>query len=137
MNTNINNITPFIALAIWCDGEYNDAEKEMTKKLANIYNFDELTFISSAEKEINLISAMSGEELDGYLRKTAENVNPNDVGMIFMGVLKIIASDGKFVKNEARNLCLLADILKISQDDVIMIIAGMFEENPDIALFMD
>ena len=74
MKTDIKTIASFIAAAVWADAEYNEAEKEAVKEIAEALEFKEDEFVKCVDGEIARIKKYSAEKATEYIVEAAEKV---------------------------------------------------------------
>lgn len=132
MKTSISNIVPFIAVAIWADGVYEEVEKETLSEIAEALDLDEQLFVTEVEKYVEKIKDASETEVNSLLRTAGETVAADERGIVFEAVLEMILCDRVMTREESENLVAMAEALKIEMADALLLVADMVKSEPEM-----
>lgn len=132
MKTSISNIVPFIAVAIWADGVYEEVEKETLSEIAEALDLDEQLFVTEVEKYVEKIKDASETEVNSLLRTAGETVAADERGIVFEVVLEMILCDRVMTREESENLVAMAEALKIEMADALLLVADMVKSEPEM-----
>lgn len=132
MKTSISNIVPFIAVAIWADGVYEEVEKETLSEIAEALELDEQLFVTEVEKCVEKIKDASETEVNSLLRTAGETVAADERGIVFEAVLEMILCDRVMTREESENLVAMAEALKIEMADALLLVADMVKSEPEM-----
>lgn len=132
MKTSISNIVPFIAVAIWADGVYEEVEKETLSEIAEALELDEQLFVTEVEKYVEKIKDASETEVNSLLRTAGETVAADERGVVFEAVLEMILCDRVMTREESENLVAMAEALKIEMADALLLVADMVKSEPEM-----
>lgn len=132
MKTSISNIVPFIAVAIWADGVYEEVEKGTLSEIAEALDLDEQLFVTEVEKYVEKIKDASETEVNSLLRTAGETVAADERGIVFEAVLEMILCDRVMTREESENLVAMAEALKIEMADALLLVADMVKSEPEM-----
>lgn len=132
MKTSISNIVPFIAVAIWADGVYEEVEKETLSEIAEALDLDEQLFVTEVEKYVEKIKDASETEVNSLLRTAGETVAADERGIVFEAVLEMILCDRVMTREESENLVAMAEALKMEMADALLLVADMVKSEPEM-----
>lgn len=132
MKTSISNIVPFIAVAIWADGVYEEVEKETLSEIAEALDLDEQLFVTEVEKCVEKIKDASETEVNSLLRTAGETVAADERGIVFEAVLEMILCDRVMTREESENLVAVAEALKMEMADALLLVADMVKSEPEM-----
>lgn len=132
MKTSISNIVPFIAVAIWADGVYEEVEKETLSEIADALELDEQSFVKEVEEYVEKIKDASEEEVNSLLSAAGEAVADDERFLVFEVVLEMILCDRVMTREESENLVAMAEALKIEMADALLLVADMVKSEPEM-----
>lgn len=132
MKTDIKTIASFIAAAVWADAEYNEAEKEAVKEVAEALEFKEDEFVKCVDGEIARIKKYSAEKATEYIVEAAEKVDDEEIGILMEAVLQVIISDNVLSYDEMTNLLAMADALDLEHQFVMLMVADLVKTEPEL-----
>jgi len=132
MKTSISNIVPFIAVAIWADGVYEEVEKETLSEIAEALDLDEQLFVTEVEKYVEKIKDASETEVNSLLRTAGETVAADERGIVFEAILEMILCDRVMTREESENLVAMAEALKMEMADALLLVADMVKSEPEM-----
>ncbi|MBQ0030871.1 MAG: TerB family tellurite resistance protein [Paludibacteraceae bacterium] len=135
MKTNIEDIEKIVAVAVWADGEFAEAEKIVVSEVAKAIEADETTFVKNIEK---LASEFENEDaVNNMLEKAAANVADEDVAGVIAIAIQVILADGTFSHSEAENLLAITDALGADEADVLLLVADALKDEEDIEIDLE
>lgn len=134
MKTDIKTIASFIAAAIWADAEYNEAEKEAVKEIAEALEFKEDEFIKCVDGEIAKIKKYSAEKATEYIVEASEKVDDEEIGILMEAVLQVIISDNVLSYDEMTNIMAIADALGVEHQYAILMVADLVKTEPELEI---
>ena len=134
MKTDIKTIASFIAAAIWADAEYNEAEKEAVKEIAEALEFKEDEFIKCVDGEIAKIKKYSAEKATEYIVEASEKVDDEEIGILMEAVLQVIISDNVLSYDEMTNIMAISDALGVEHQYAILMVADLVKTEPELEI---
>ena len=137
MKTNINTIAAFISAAIWADGVYDEAEKIAVEEIADALELDEAEFKSSIDENLAKVRSMSADEASEYLRIASDDVDDEEIGILYEAAMQIIITDNKLSYTEVDNLLFIAEVLGIEDTMAVMLLADMVKTEPELEIAFD
>jgi len=132
MKTNQKTIASILAISIWADGSFEDAEKVAVSEVAEALGFDETEFVNTVNAAWEEIKEKDEDAVNMYLEEIAQKVAPSENKVLFEVALEIVLSDGVLAKSEVSVLMAIASALNVDEEDAILMIADMVKEEPDI-----
>lgn len=132
MITDIKNIALFAATAIWADGYYDEAEKEILSEIAEALELEEKDFITNVEDALDDIKGKEEKSINEKLTEAGRNIVPEEKWMVFEAVLEIILADNKLTKEEVSNISAMAEALGLEQNQAILLLADMVKSEEDL-----
>lgn len=137
MKTNINTIAAFISAAIWADGVYDEAEKIAVEEIADALKLDEAEFKSAIDENLAKVRSMSADEASEYLRIASDDVDDEEIGILYEAAMQIIITDNKLSYTEVDNLLFIAEVLGIEDTMAVMLLADMVKTEPELEIAFD
>lgn len=137
MKTNINTIAAFISAAIWADGVYDEAEKIAVEEIADALKLDEAEFKSAIDENLAKVRSMSADEASEYLRIASDDVDDEEIGILYEAAMQIVITDNKLSYTEVDNLLFIAEVLGIEDTMAVMLLADMVKTEPELEIAFD
>lgn len=134
MKTDIKHLAAFVAVAIWADGVYDEAEKISIEEIADAFELDSAVLASEVDAALAEIENKSEEEIDEYLRKHSEEIEDEEAEMIYLATLQIVLVDGVLGSDEVSNLLSIASSLGIDDEIAILHLVDMVKEEPELQI---
>jgi tellurite resistance protein len=132
MKTDIKHLAAYVAVAIWADGEYDEAEKIVLEEIADAFELNEAEFIAAVEAALAEIENKSEEEIEEYLREHSVEVEEEEAEAIYLAALQIVLVDGVLGADEVSNLLAIASTLGIDDEVAILHLVEMVKEEPEL-----
>ena len=132
MKTDIKHLAAYVAVAIWADGEYDEAEKIVLEEIADAFELNEAEFIAAVEAALAEIENKSEEEIEEYLREHSVVVEEEEAEAIYLAALQIVLVDGVLGADEVSNLLAIASTLGIDDEVAILHLVEMVKEEPEL-----
>ena len=134
MKTDIKHLAAFVAVAIWADGVYDEAEKISIEEIADAFELDSAVLASEVDAALAEIENKSEEEIDEYLRKHSEEIEDEEAEMIYLATLQIVLVDGVLGSDEVSNLLSIASSLGIDDEIAILHLVDMVKEEAELQI---
>ena len=134
MKTDIKHLAAYVAVAIWADGEYDEAEKIVLEEIADAFELNEAEFIAAVEAALAEIENKSEEELEECLREHSVEVEEEEAEAIYLAALQIVLVDGVLGADEVSNLLAIASTLGIDDEVAILHLVEMVKEEPELVV---
>ena len=134
MKTDIKHLAAYVAVAIWADGEYDEAEKIVLEEIADAFELNEAEFIAAVEAALAEIENKSEEEIEEYLREHSVEVEEEEAEAIYLAALQIVLVDGVLGADEVSNLLAIASTLGIDDEVAILHLVEMVKEEPELVV---
>jgi tellurite resistance protein len=132
MKTDIKHLAAYVAVAIWADGEYDEAEKIVLEEIADAFELNEAEFIAAVEAALAEIENKSEEEIEECLREHSVEVDEEEAEAIYLAALQIVLVDGVLGADEVSNLLAIASTLGIDDEVAILHLVEMVKEEPEL-----
>ena len=132
MKTDIKHLAAYVAVAIWADGEYDEAEKIVLEEIADAFELNEAEFIAAVEAALAEIDNKSEEEIEEYLREHSVEIEEEEAEAIYLAALQIVLVDGVLGADEVSNLLAIASTLGIDDEVAILHLVEMVKEEPEL-----
>lgn len=134
MKTDNRVFASFMASAIWADQEYQEAEKEAVKEIAEALEFKVDEFEKLVDEELKKIKNFSAEKATEYIEKAAKKVDDEEIGILLESFLQIVISDNVLSYDEMTNVLAVADALDIEHQFVMLMIADLVKTEPELEI---
>lgn len=134
MKTSIDTIAAFTAASIWADGVYDEAEKIAVEEVAESLELDLVQFQDSVEQQLSKIQKLDEDDVCEYLRNAANDVDDEEIGIIFEAAMQILITDNKLSCSEVDNLLFIAEVLGIEDSMAVMLLADLVRSEPELEL---
>lgn len=132
MKTDIKHLAAFAAVAIWADGEYDEAERVALEEIAEAFELDEATLKQEVDAAYAEIENKSEEEVNDYLYAHSAEIEDEEADYVFEAMLEIILIDGVLSSEEVSNLMSMAGALGIDEERAILMLVDMAKEETDL-----
>lgn len=137
MKTKIETIARFISAAIWADGVYDDAEKIAVEEIADALELNEAKFSAAVNDCVAELMKMNDDQASEYLRVASDDVDDEEIGILFEAAMQILITDNKLSYTEVNNLLFIAEVLGIEETMAVMLLADMVKTEPDLEIAFD
>ena len=134
MKTDIKHLAAYVAVAIWADGEYDEAEKIVLEEIADAFELNEAEFIAAVEAALAEIENKSEEEIEECLREHSVEIEEEEAEAIYLAALQIVLVDGVLGADEVSNLLAIASSLGIDDEVAILHLVDMVKEEPELVV---
>ncbi len=125
MKTSIETIAKLCAVAVWTDGEYDEAEKVVLGEIADALELDNMNLNSLVDTAVAEIERYDDDQVNAYIETTCKDVCPEEKEIVFEVLLEMILADGVITKDEVSNLLAMAENLGISETEATLLIVDM------------
>ena len=134
MKTDIKTLASLVASIVWCDGDYREVERETTEEIIEALELPADEFRKLIEEAQQETANLEDETITEYLEKTADAVDPEEVGIVYEALMQMALCDGVLTGNEVDNLMLVADVLGMDQATAILLLCDMVKEEPELEI---
>ena len=134
MKTKIESLATFMAVAIWANGEYKEEEKVAIEEIAEAMELDKTAFNTAINNVLSNIKDLSAEEVSTRLAAAGNDVDDEEVGIVFECALQIVLADSMLEYDEVTNLLAIADALGLDEAYAVLMLADMLKEENDIEI---
>lgn len=134
MKTDIKHLAAFAAVAIWADGEYDEAEKIALEEIADAFELDADALKQEVEVALTEIEPKNEDELNDYIYAHSVEIDDEEAEMIFEALAEIVLIDGVLSSDEVNNLMSMATALGIDDSRAILMLVDMAKEEEDIVI---
>ena len=134
MNTNISNIASIVAATIWADGEYDEAEKITVSEIAEALEINENEFVTAVNTAIETVKKLDEEQIGDYLVNAANDIDEEEVAIIYEAVLQIALCDGVLSYEEVSTVLAIADAIGLDQETAVLLLADMVKTEPELEI---
>lgn len=134
MKTSIDTIAAFISAAIWADGVYDEAEKIAVDEIADALELDMEKFRAAIEENVARVQKMNDDEASEYLRVASDDVDDEEIGILFEAAMQILITDNKLSYTEVDNLLFIAEVLGIEDTMAVMLLADLVKTEPELEI---
>ncbi len=125
MKTCIETIAKLCAVAVWTDGEYDEAEKVVLGEIADALELDNMNLNSLVDAAVAEIENYDDEKVNSYIEAACKGVCPEEKEIVFEVLLEMVLADGVITRDEVSNLLAMADNLGISETDAALLVVDM------------
>ncbi len=130
MKTKAEHVANVLAVAIWADGVYDDAERATVKEIAEGLGYDTLLLDKLVEGGVGGMLQSTDENVNNILQASAKEIVPSEKGPIYEAVIEVVLSDSVIAYDETERLLEVANALGIDMKEAITLFADMV--NPDM-----
>ncbi len=134
MNTNIKHLAAFAAIAIWADGEYDEAENIVLEEIADALELNEAELKAEVEAALKEIENKSEEEINDYLQAHSAEIDDDEAELIYLATLQIVLVDGVLSADEVNNLLSVASVLGMDDDRAVLLLVDMVKEESELVV---
>lgn len=134
MKTNIKDLAAIMAVAIWADGEYDEAEKVAVEEIAEAFELNNDELVSAVNAALEEIEPMSEEQVNAYVIEHSSAVAEDEADMLFEAVLQIVIIDGVLSAEEVENLLSVSNALGIDEARAVLMLADVVKEEPELEI---
>jgi tellurite resistance protein len=134
MKTDIKNLAAFLAISIWADGEYDEAEKIAISEIAEAMELNKDELLAETETAIAEVEQMNEEKINEYLIEKGAEVDEDEAALVYMAAMQIVTTDGVLGVEEVENLLSIATALGIEESYAMLLLIDLVKEEPELKL---
>lgn len=118
-----------LAVAIWADGEYDDAEREAVSEIAESLGYTPFIFQKMVEGGVGGMLKSTDESVNAILQDSASKILANERGQVYEAAIEIVLANSVIEHDEIDRLLAVAGALDIDMETAIDLICDMV--NPE------
>ena len=134
MKTELNTLASLVAAIVWSDGEYSEVERETTQEIVEALELPGEEFEKLIVEAQKATEKLDENEITDFLVKHAENVDEEEIGIVYEVLMQMALCDGVLTGNEADNLLVIADALGMDQTTAVLLLCDMVKEEEDLEI---
>lgn len=134
MKTEINTLASLVAAIVWSDGEYSEVERETTQEIVEALELPGEEFEKLIVEAQKATGKLDENEITDFLVKHAENVDEEEIGIVYEVLMQMALCDGVLTGNEVDNLLVIADALGMDQTTAVLLLCDMVKEEEDLEI---
>ncbi len=134
MKTEINTLASLVAAIVWSDGEYSEVERETTQEIVEALELPGEEFEKLIVEAQKATEKLDENEITDFLVKHAENVDEEEIGIVYEVLMQMALCDGVLTGNEVDNLLVIADALGMDQTTAVLLLCDMVKEEEDLEI---
>lgn len=134
MKTEINTLASLVAAIVWSDGEYSEVERETTQEIVEALELPGEEFEKLIVEAQKATEKLDENEITDFLVKHAENVDEEEIGIVYEVLMQMALCDGVLTGNEVDNLLVIAVALGIDQTTAVLLLCDMVKEEEDLEI---
>ena len=134
MKTEINTLASLVAAIVWSDGEYSEVERETTQEIVEALELPGEEFEKLIVEAQKATEKLDENEITDFLVKHAENVDEEEIGIVYEVLMQMALCDGVLTGNEVDNLLVIADALGMDQTTAVLLLCDMVKEEEDLKI---
>lgn len=134
MKTELNTLASLVAAIVWSDGEYSEVERETTQEIIEALELPGEEFEKLIVEAQKATEKLDEKEITDFLAKHAENVDEEEIGIVYEVLMQMALCDGVLTGNEADNLLVIADALGMDQTTAVLLLCDMVKEEEDLEI---
>ena len=134
MKTELNTLASLVAAIVWSDGEYSEVERETTQEIVEALELPGEEFEKLIVEAQKATEKLDENEITDFLVKHAENVDEEDIGIVYEVLMQMALCDGVLTGNEVDNLLVIADALGMDQTTAVLLLCDMVKEEEDLEI---
>lgn len=132
MTTEMKTVAGLVSCVIWADGKYEETEKDILEEIAEALEYDLIEFSMAVDKELAVIQPLSEEEVNKYLKETADKVTNDEVGIVLEVAMQMAISDNVFSIEESEVIHAIADALGITPAMTTLLVSDMVKTETEL-----
>lgn len=118
-----------LAVAIWADGEYDDAEREAVTTIATDLGYTPMIFQKMVEGGVGGMLKSTDEKVNAILQDSAQKIIPSEKLQVYEAAIEIVLANSVIEHDEIDRLLAVAGALDIDIEEAVELILDMV--NPD------
>lgn len=134
MKTELNTLASLVAAIVWSDGEYSEVERETTQEIVEALELTGEEFEKLIVEAQKATEKLDENEITDFLVKHAENVDEEEIGIVYEVLMQMALCDGVLTGNEVDNLLVIADALGMDQTTAVLLLCDMVKEEEDLEI---
>lgn len=134
MKTELNTLASLVAAIVWSDGEYSELERETTQEIVEALELPGEKFEKLIVEAQKATEKLDENEITDFLVKHAENVDEEEIGIVYEVLMQMALCDGVLTGNEVDNLLVIADALGMDQTTAVLLLCDMVKEEEDLEI---
>ncbi len=134
MKTELNTLASLVAAIVWSDGEYSEVERETTQEIVEALELPGEEFEKLIVEAQKATEKLDENEITDFLVKHAENVDEEEIGIVYEVLMQMALCDGVLTGNEVDNLLVIADALGMDQTTAVLLLCDMVKEEEDLEI---
>lgn len=134
MKTELNTLASLVAAIVWSDGEYSEVERETTQEIVEALELPGEEFEKLIVEAQKATEKLDENEITDFLIKHAENVDEEEIGIVYEVLMQMALCDGVLTGNEVDNLLVIADALGMDQTTAVLLLCDMVKEEEDLEI---
>ena len=134
MKTEINTLASLVAAIVWSDGEYSEVERETTQEIVEALELPGEEFEKLIVEAQKATEKLDENEITDFLVKHAENVDEEEIGIVYEVLMQMALCDGVLTGNEVDNRLVIADALGMDQTTAVLLLCDMVKEEEDLEI---
>ena len=134
MKTEINTLASLVAAIVWSDGEYSEVERETTQEIVEALELPGEEFEKLIVEAQKATEKLDENEITDFFVKHAENVDEEEIGIVYEVLMQMALCDGVLTGNEVDNLLVIADALGMDQTTAVLLLCDMVKEEEDLEI---
>ena len=134
MKTDIKTLAALLATQVWCNGEFTEVEQETVGEIADAFEIEEEEFKKLTQESINSIEALEEDAATRFLMENANNVDDEEIALVYEAVMQMALCDGELTGNEVDNLLTVADALGMDNSTAILLLCDLVKSEPNLTI---
>ncbi len=134
MKTELNTLASLVAAIVWSDGEYSEVERETNQEIVEALELPGEEFEKLIVEAQKATEKLDENEITDFLVKHAENVDEEEIGIVYEVLMQMALCDGVLTGNEVDNLLVIADALGMDQTTAVLLLCDMVKEEEDLEI---
>lgn len=134
MKTELNTLASLVAAIVWSDGEYSEVERETTQEIVEALELPGEEFEKLIVEAQKATEKLDENEITDFLVKHAENVDEEEIGIVYEVLMQMALCDGVLTGNEVDNLLVIAEALGMDQTTAVLLLCDMVKEEEDLEI---
>ena len=134
MKTELNTLASLVAAIVWSDGEYSEVERETTQEIVEALELPGEEFEKLIVEAQKATEKLDENEITDFLVKHAENVDEEEIGIVYEVLMQMALCDGVLTGNEVDNLLVIADALGMDQTTAVLLLCDMVKEEEELEI---
>lgn len=130
MKSVAEHVANVLAVAIWADGEYDEAERATVTEIAESMGYPTIIFQKMVEGGVGGMLKSTEEKVNEILRASAKEIVPSEKEQIYEAAIEIVLSNSVIAYEEIDRLLAVAGALDVDMETAVTLIVDMV--NPDV-----